>query len=117
MRPEDRPDADHDASADDGASDDEARASDRIVDTGARIELHRDGTVVGYADYRLDGSVMVVPYVETHPAHRGHGIGAVVVDAVAQHALAHELRIRPLCGFAAGELRARDDAGELLERR
>lgn len=96
---------------------DDAHDPFRIVDTGSRIEVHRDGTTVAYADYHLDGDVLVVPYVETHPRHRGKGLGAIAVEAVAAHAIEHGLRIRPLCGFAAGELRARADAPELLEPR
>jgi len=102
----------------------DADAPLRIVDTGHRIEVHPTSTddavpgdAIAYADYHLDGDVLVVPYVETHPRHRGHGLGAVAVCAVAAYAIERGLRIRPLCGFAAGELRARPDAGDLLERR
>lgn len=82
----------------------------------SRFELRRNGVVVAHADYHLDGGVVVIPYVETDPAERGQGLGARLVHAVADHCLERGHRIRPVCSFAAAELRRRTDAGGLIAR-
>ena len=49
----------------------------------SRYELHTDGSVVGFADYILDGGRVIFPHTEIDPSQRGQGLGAVLV----RHAL------------------------------
>jgi uncharacterized protein len=39
----------------------------------SRYELRRAGDLVSFADYRREGEVLVVPYVETRRDLRGNG--------------------------------------------
>ena len=97
----------------------DTRAGLRVVDdvAGRRYELRRGAELLSFADYRTDGEVLVIPYVETDPAYRGHGFSAHLLDHVVADALRRGLRIRPICSYAASVLRARPDAGDVLERR
>ena len=47
----------------------------RRNDERSRYELVIDGTIVGIAEFVLDGSTMVVPHTEIEPRMRGRGIG------------------------------------------
>lgn len=82
-----------------------------------RYELRRGSEVVSFANYRVEGDVLVIPYVETDPRHRGHGFSNVLLEGVVAAARRDGRRIRPTCGYAASVLRARPDAGEILEAR
>ena len=54
----------------------------RRNDAEARYELVVDGRLVGIADFRVDGSTVVVPHTEIEPGRRGHGLGAILVKGV-----------------------------------
>jgi predicted GNAT family acetyltransferase len=76
---------------------------------GGRFELHRNGDLVSYADYRADDhrageGVIVVPYVETLPEHRGNGYAARLMDGLLAIIETDGRRIVPLCSFARGHL-------------
>jgi uncharacterized protein len=86
------------------------------VDRG-RYELRREGEVLSFAEHRLEGDVLVIPYVETDPTYRGQGLSAHLLDRVVADAQRRGLRIRPTCSYAASVLRSRPDAADVLERR
>jgi predicted GNAT family acetyltransferase len=82
-----------------------------------RYELRRGTELVSFANYLLDGEVLVIPHVETVPVHRGHGFSEVLLDEVVALAQRAGRRIRPTCGHAAAVLRSRPDAAAILEAR
>jgi predicted GNAT family acetyltransferase len=82
-----------------------------------RYELRRGAEVVSFANYRLDADVLVIPYVETDPRHRGNGFSEVLLEGVVAEARRAGRRIRPTCGYAASVLRSRPDAPDILEAR
>lgn len=65
----------------------------------ARFMLCEGDTVLGLADYRLDGTVLALPHVEVDPAHGGRGHGSTLVREVLDHAAAHGLTVDPQCPF------------------
>ncbi|MCU0259536.1 MAG: N-acetyltransferase [Ilumatobacteraceae bacterium] len=91
-------------------------AEAEIVDDGQRWSLRVGGHVVSWADYWVEGDVVVIPHVETDLAHRGHGFAARLLDGVAELVRAQGRTIRPVCSYAAAHLRTRPDAAELLAR-
>jgi uncharacterized protein len=49
-------------------------------DDAGRWELCTDdGSVVGYADFQVVGSTVVMPHTVINPSMRGHGLGAELV--------------------------------------
>ena len=75
------------------------------VPDAARYELRVAGETIGHADYWIDGDVLVIPHVETNPAHRGRGHAARLMDGVVADVRRRGMRIRPICSYAAGHLR------------
>jgi predicted GNAT family acetyltransferase len=71
-----------------------------------RYELVVDDRIVSIADYSLQGDVLVVPHVETHPELRGQGNADRLMRGMLDDLRARELRIRPVCPYAAAFLRA-----------
>lgn len=87
-----------------------------IVDNTAenRFELHRDGTMVGLADYRHQDDRVVIPHVETFPEHRGQGYAARLVDGALDRIRATGHKVVPLCPFAATHIRDHPRHHDLL---
>ncbi|MGI9644126.1 MAG: GNAT family N-acetyltransferase [Ilumatobacteraceae bacterium] len=83
-------------------------------DAASRFELHRGGEVVSIADYRRRKRVLTIPHVETDPTHRGNGYAAELMVAVLERIRHDDLRIRPLCPFAASYLREHPEQQDLL---
>lgn len=82
-----------------------------------RFEMWRHGELISYAEFstRADGAV-VVPHVETVPAHRGSGNAALLLDAVLGLLRSSQRTIVPLCSFAAGHIRGDERHHDLLAR-
>lgn len=76
-----------------------------VVDVAAhgRFELRRGDDVLGYADYRrlADGSVEM-PHTVISPAHRGQGLGDVLVGGAIEQL--GDVTIVPACWFVADYL-------------
>jgi len=71
--------------------------SDNVAKT--RFELAEAGEVA-FANYRLNGDVLTIPYVESPPALRGKGTAGRLMDGVVEHARQRNLKIVPTCGYA-----------------
>ena len=84
------------------------------VPEASRYELRRGGDTIGLADYSIDGDVLVIPHVETLPAHRGRGNAARLMDGIIDDVRRRHMRILPLCSFAAAHLRHHPDRDALV---
>jgi predicted GNAT family acetyltransferase len=65
-----------------------------------RFELIEDGKLA-YADYRVEGDVLVIPYVYADPALRGRGTAGRLMTGVLEVARERGLKVEPICGYAA----------------
>lgn len=88
--------------------------ADIIDNTAAgRFELiEQDQTA--YADYRLSGDRMIIDYVFSPQALRGAGTAGRLMQGVADAARARNLKITPLCGYAAAWLKRHPDTSDLV---
>ena len=68
-----------------------------------RFELLEDGKLA-YADYRIEGDIMVIPYVYADPALRGRGTAGRLMTGVLDAARERGLKVEPICGYAAAFL-------------
>ena len=66
----------------------------------ARFELDADGHVA-FANYRNIDGVVTITHTETPRALRGQGIGSRLVLEMLKQIRAQNLKVRPLCSFAA----------------
>lgn len=79
-----------------------------------RYELIIEDRIVSIADYRLDGQVVVVPYVETDPELRGRGNAERLMRGMLDDLRARNRTVLPLCPFAAAFIRDHPDDGDLV---
>ena len=79
-----------------------------------RYELIVDDHIVSIAEYHLEGSVLVVPHVETDRAMRGRGMADRLMRGMLDDIRSRRLTISPLCSFAAGFIRDHPDDADLL---
>lgn len=61
---------------------DDGSMSDTIVtknDQQSRYEAHIDGEFAGFADFRRDGDIVVMPHTEVFDAFGGKGVGLSLI--------------------------------------
>lgn len=84
-----------------------------LRDTGARYEMDEQGQT-SYADYRREGARLYLDYVFAPLALRGTGASGRLMAAIAAQARAQDLRITPICGYAAAWLKRSKEFGDLV---
>jgi hypothetical protein len=66
-----------------------------------RYEILIDHKVVGIAEYRLAGEVVVFPHTEIERSRRGQGLGARLVQYALDDVRASNRRAKPDCWYVA----------------
>ena len=66
-----------------------------------RYELAIDNELVGIAEYRVVGELVVFPHTEIERSRRGQGLGAQLVRYALDDVRAAKRRVRPQCWFVA----------------
>ena len=64
-----------------------------------RFEAEENGKLV-FADYRIRDGVHHLVHVEADPQLRGTGAAPRLMEAIAAHARAQGLKLRPRCSYA-----------------
>jgi predicted GNAT family acetyltransferase len=67
----------------------------------SRYELAIDDQLVGIAEYRVIGEVVVFPHTEIERSRRGHGLGAQLVRYALDDVRATNRRVEPQCWYVA----------------
>jgi predicted GNAT family acetyltransferase len=67
----------------------------------SRYELVIDGELVGIADYRVVGDVVVFPHTEIERSRRGDGLGAQLVRYALDDVAATKRRVVAQCSYVA----------------
>ncbi|WP_394761202.1 GNAT family N-acetyltransferase [Phenylobacterium sp.] len=83
-----------------------------LRDTGARYELDEQGET-SWADYRKSGDRIFIDHVEAPEALRGTGAADRLMAALSADIRAKDLKITPICGYAAAWLRRSKAFGDL----
>ncbi len=81
----------------------------------SRYELVDGDEVVGVADYRIDGDVIVFPHTEISPERRGHGLGDVLVAGALDDVRGTGRRVVARCWFVAEFLDRHPDYAGLAD--
>jgi len=66
-----------------------------------RYELSIDDQIVGIAEYRVVGEVVVFPHTEIERSRRGEGLGAKLVQYALDDVRATNRRVEPQCWYVA----------------
>lgn len=89
----------------------------QLRDTGARFEMDEQG-LTSWADYRLapdaEGGRLYIDYVFSPVPLRGTGASGRLMSAVAAEARRRDLRITPICGYAAAWLKRSSEFRDLV---
>jgi predicted GNAT family acetyltransferase len=90
--------------------------SGQVSDNRARqrFELEIDGHIA-FADYRRQGTRLVIPHVEAALPLRGTGAASTLMKGIMEIARREEWKVVPLCGFASAWLRRHKAYHDLLD--
>ena len=67
----------------------------------SRYELVEDDAVIGFADYQVQGDVVVFPHTVINAARRGQGLGAVLVEGALDDVRPTGRKVVPTCWYVA----------------
>jgi predicted GNAT family acetyltransferase len=67
----------------------------------SRYEVHVDGALAGFLEYRVIGEVVALVHTEVDEAYAGQGLGAQLAKYALDDAVARDVKISPLCPFVA----------------
>ncbi|MEU0885902.1 GNAT family N-acetyltransferase [Lentzea sp. NPDC005914] len=67
----------------------------------SRYEVHVDGALAGFLEYRTIGDVIALVHTEVDEAHAGQGLGAQLAKFALDDAIARDVKVSPLCPFVA----------------
>ena len=81
---------------------------------GSRYELLVDDRVIGVADYRDTGDVVVFHHTEVEPAQRGRGLGGALVQGALDDVRRQGRTIVPRCPFVAHFIEDNPEYGDLV---
>ena len=73
----------------------------RKAEDRGRYELLDGDDLIGIADYRLHGDVVVMPHTVIAPERRGQGLGDVLVQHALDDVRAEGRQVVPACWFVA----------------
>ena len=66
----------------------------------SRFEIHVDGRLAGFAQYRMkDAGLIVFTHTEIDDAYEGRGLGSTLIRAALDTARGRGLGVRPDCPF------------------
>jgi predicted GNAT family acetyltransferase len=82
----------------------------------SRFEITVDDELVGVADYRVDGDVVVLPHTEIVPARRDQGLGATLVQGALDEIRTRGQTVVPACWYVAQFIDENPDYKDLLAR-
>jgi uncharacterized protein len=80
----------------------------------SRYELVVDGKVLGVADYRIVGDVAEFPHTVVEPAHRGRGLGAILVRGALDDVRSRGLSVVAGCWYVAEFIASHPEYEDLL---
>lgn len=85
-----------------------------LRDTGERYEMDEEG-LTSWADYRRQGDRLYIDHVETPVPLRGSGAAGRLMKALAADARSKNLKITPICGYAAAWLHRSPEFRDLVQ--
>jgi uncharacterized protein len=80
----------------------------------SRYEVHRDGELIGFADYVRREGIITFTHTEVFHAAKGTGAASVLARHSLDEARARGERVRPLCPFYAGWIERHPEYQDLV---
>lgn len=67
----------------------------------SRFDIHVDGELAGFADYKLKDGVIVFPHTEIDPRFGGKGLGTTLIEFALNEIAQENQSVEPLCPFVS----------------
>jgi predicted GNAT family acetyltransferase len=80
----------------------------------SRFEITVDGTVAGFAAYRVRDGLMIVTHSEVDPAYQGQGLGSRLVTGTLDQLRERGATVVPACPFFAEYVSTHHDWDDIL---
>lgn len=80
----------------------------------SRFEYHV-GHSVAFANYREKDNTLYIDYVEAPPELRGTGAAGKLMEYVVSQAREKQMKIWPICGYAAAWLRRHQEHQDIVQ--
>ena len=80
-----------------------------------RYEVHVDGELAGFADYRVQPGAIAFPHTEVDPAHQGQGLAGMLAKMALDDARQQGLRVRPQCSFFVTYIKRHPEYADLVD--
>ncbi|MFC0041293.1 GNAT family N-acetyltransferase [Actinomadura rayongensis] len=89
-----------------------------ITDNAAagRYEIHQDGVLAGFAEYRTRPDAVVFTHTEVDPAFEGQGVGGALARGALDDVRSRGLGVVPLCPFIRAWIEKHPDYQDLVVR-
>jgi predicted GNAT family acetyltransferase len=81
---------------------------------GSRYEIHVDGRLAGFAEYKGGPGQIVFTHTEVDDAYEGQGVGSELARGALDDARAKGLAVVPLCPFIKGWIARHPDYEDLV---
>ena len=79
-----------------------------------RYEIHVDGELAGFLDYRDHDGAIEMYHTATEPQYGGRGLASRLVEFALTDARAAGLKVLPTCPFVSGFIDKHEDFSDLL---
>lgn len=79
-----------------------------------RYEIHRDGVLIGFADYVRRGGIVSFTHAEVFPEARGSGAASMLAQRSLDDLRTRGERVRPLCPFYVSWIERHPDYQDLV---
>ena len=67
----------------------------------SRFDIHVDGELAGFAEYKLHDTSIVFPHTEIDPKFGGRGLGTTLIEYALKEVINENLLIDPVCPFVS----------------
>jgi uncharacterized protein len=82
--------------------------------TASRYELHVDGKLAGFVDYRLRGEVISLVHTEVEPAFQGDHLATYLARYSLDDARKRGLAVLPFCPYISSWIKKHPEYAELV---
>lgn len=82
-----------------------------------RYEIHVDGSLAGFAEYRGRGDTRTFTHTEVDERFEGQGVGSKLVHDALEDARARGLRVIPMCPFVRAYMGRHPEYLDLVDPR
>ena len=67
----------------------------------SRFDIHVDGELAGFANYKLKEGSIVFPHTEIDPQFGGKGLGTTLIEYALNEIAKENLSVEPICPFVS----------------